>query len=65
VLIFHGGNDEKVPLSTSQALARAHPDLVTLVTWPGVGHVRSWNADTAAYERTLSTFLAEIPALQR
>jgi hypothetical protein len=65
VLIFHGGDDNKVPLSTSRALAGRHPNLVTLVTWPGVGHVNSWNADTAAYERSLTAFLDAIPALQR
>ena len=58
ILVFHGDADEKVPLVTSQELQRRRPDLVTLITWPGVGHVRSWNFDPAAYRAAVVTFLS-------
>jgi len=57
ILIFHGDDDKKVPVSTSDELARARPDLVTYARVPGAGHVRSWNVDHAAYESRVATFL--------
>lgn len=57
MLVFHGEDDPKIPVATSEALARVRPDLVTLITVPGAGHVRSWNADPAAYEAAVRDFL--------
>jgi pimeloyl-ACP methyl ester carboxylesterase len=57
-LVFHGTADTTVPIATSRALARAEPDLVTLVETKGVEHVRSWNADPQAYQRRIERFLA-------
>ena len=59
VLIFHGTEDESVPLATSQALFAARSDLVRLAIVPGAGHVRSWNLSPEPYERRLTEFVAE------
>jgi pimeloyl-ACP methyl ester carboxylesterase len=59
VLVFHGTDDDTVPLSSSQEFFEARPDLVRLVIVPGAGHVRSWNISPEAYERRLTEFLTE------
>jgi hypothetical protein len=56
-LVFHGTEDDLVPLSTTEELAADRPDLVTAVRVEGAGHVRAWNADPAAYERGVTRFL--------
>ncbi len=58
VLVFHGKNDETVPIDVSRALARADPEHVQLVEVPEAGHVMSWNADPSRYEEHLERFLA-------
>ena len=65
ILIFHGTGDETAPVATSERLARLRPDVVTLISLPGVGHVRSWNADPTAYDAAVRNFLGKIPALAR
>jgi fermentation-respiration switch protein FrsA (DUF1100 family) len=60
VLVFHGTDDDTVPLTTSQEFFEARPDLVRLVIVPGAGHVRSWNISPEAYERRLTEFLTEV-----
>jgi len=62
VLLFHGDADRTVPIKTSEALARARPELVTFVRVEGAGHVRSWNADPEAYEAALTGFLRRLVA---
>lgn len=57
VLIFHGEEDTTIPVRSSEALARKLSGLVTLHRCPGVEHVRCWNADPAAYEESLRSFL--------
>jgi hypothetical protein len=57
ILLFHGTTDEKVPVATSDRLAKARPDLVTYVWLPGVRHVRAWNADPGAYDGAIQAFL--------
>lgn len=59
VLVFHGTDDDTVPLSSSQEFFEARPDLVRLVIVPGAGHVRSWNVSPESYERRLGEFLTE------
>ena len=59
VLVFHGTDDDTVPLSSSQEFFEASPDLVRLVIVPGAGHVRSWNISPESYERRLGEFLTE------
>ena len=62
VLLFHGDEDQRVPVSTSDALANARPDIVTYVRLRGVGHVRSWNSDPVRYETAIRGFLeASLP----
>jgi fermentation-respiration switch protein FrsA (DUF1100 family) len=56
-LVFHGTDDDTVPISTSDELAADRPDLVHEVRVPGAGHVRAWNADPDAYERVEGAFL--------
>lgn len=60
VLIFHGSEDDTVPLSISRDLAQARSDLVRLVIVPDAGHVRSWNFSPESYERRLIAFLEEM-----
>jgi hypothetical protein len=63
-LIFHGAADDTVPISTSQQLRAAHPDLVQLVPVPGAGHVQSWNLDPTGYETHESAFLTRVTTTQ-
>jgi hypothetical protein len=57
-LVFHGTDDDLVPISTTDALAADRPGLVTAVRVPGAGHVRAWNADPAGYERQVADLIA-------
>jgi pimeloyl-ACP methyl ester carboxylesterase len=56
-LLFLGTADTTVPIGPSVALARARPDIVTLVRVVGAEHTQSWNADPAAYMSRLRAFL--------
>ena len=58
VLLFQGDADDTVPVSTSDVLAEARPDIVQYVRVEGVGHVRAWNTDPATYAATVSDFLS-------
>ncbi len=60
ILLFHGGEDEVVPISTSDALAEELPRRVTYFRVPRAGHTEAWNVDPALYERRLTAFLARI-----
>src|SRR5215469_4583820 len=59
-LVFHGTDDATVPMSTSVTLKQARPSLVTLVRFPGAGHVESWNIDRARYTSVLTSFLSPV-----
>lgn len=59
-LVFHGTSDHTIPISVSRRLQAAVPDLVELVETPAAGHVMSWNADPARYERYLGNFLDRV-----
>jgi uncharacterized protein len=56
-LLFHGTEDLRVPIDSSQELAAAEPDLVRFETFEGAEHVGAWNDDTARYDRVLQDFL--------
>lgn len=65
VLILHGTEDATVPLDVSADMAAARPDLVTLVRFPGAGHLQAWNVAPSRYEERVLRFLervAERPA---
>ncbi|MGE0059757.1 MAG: alpha/beta hydrolase [Dehalococcoidia bacterium] len=57
ILLFHGDADRVVPVSTSETLAKARPDLVTFRKLPGVDHVQAWNADRELYSLQVKEFL--------
>lgn len=57
ILLFHGDEDDMVPVETSDALAEARPDIVTYVRVAGARHVRAWNTDADAYEAAVAEFL--------
>lgn len=56
-LVFHGTDDDLVPVSITDELADGRPDLVDAVVVEGAGHVRAWNVDPNAYERRMRAFL--------
>jgi len=57
ILILHGDADATVPIAVSRTFAAARPDLVTLVAFPGAGHVESANFDAARYAATIEDWL--------
>jgi alpha-beta hydrolase superfamily lysophospholipase len=57
VLIIHSDGDEFVPNGASLRLARARPDVVTLVPWHEGRHTKEWNTDPERWEREVATFL--------
>lgn len=59
-LLFHGTADATVPISTSDAVARANPDLVHEVRVAGAPHVASWNTNPTTYDATLEAFLRHV-----
>ena len=59
-LVFHGTSDHTIPISVSRRLRAAVPHLIELVETPAAGHVMSWNADPARYERYLGHFLDKV-----
>jgi uncharacterized protein len=60
ILLFHGEEDDLVPISTSEELATELPRRVTYFPVPEAGHTESWNVDPARYEQRLAAFLARV-----
>ena len=60
ILLFHGDADKTVPVKTSDALAKARPDIVEYVRRPDTGHVRSWNRGRDEYEAAVLDFLQDL-----
>jgi hypothetical protein len=60
ILLFHGDDDDRAPIETSERLAKERSDIVTFVVAKGAGHVRAWNLDPDAYEQTVKQFLAGV-----
>ena len=60
ILLFHGGEDEVVPISTSEELAGELPRWVTYHRSPRAGHTEAWNVEPRLYERRLTAFLARL-----
>jgi uncharacterized protein len=65
ILLFHGGDDKVVPISTSEEFAAELPRRVTFYRVPEAGHVESWNVEPRLYERRLADFLAEVTSAPR
>ncbi len=61
-LVFHGLDDDRVPVEVSRRLAAEVADRVELVEVPEAGHVSSWNIDPAAYREILGGFLEGVLA---
>jgi uncharacterized protein len=57
-LVIQGDDDTVVPLSLTQRLQRAKPQLVRLEVFPGAQHLESWNADSGHYVSVVRTYLA-------
>lgn len=57
MLIFHGQEDDVVPVELSRSLEAAAPRFVQLHETPAAGHVQSWNLDPARYEEQVRLFL--------
>lgn len=57
-LLFHGLDDDIVPIETSAALARALPRHVDFERIPDAGHVRSRSAAPAYYDARVREFAA-------
>ncbi len=60
ILLFHGTEDEVVPISTSDDFAAELPDQVTYFRVPEAGHTEEWNVDPHLYERRLGAFLRRV-----
>ena len=56
-LLFHGDDDEWVPVEMSDVIAESRDINFTYIRSENVGHVTSWNADPEMYVRELSIFL--------
>ena len=57
ILLFHGDEDDVVPIETSDKLAKSRPDIVKYVRVALAPHVGAWNLDHASYESAVSDFL--------
>jgi len=57
ILLFHGLQDEVVPIASSDTFAKELPGWVTYYRVPYAGHVESWNVDPALYAQRVSAFL--------
>lgn len=65
ILLFHGEDDDIVPIATSEELAAALPRWVELHTLPEAGHTESWNVAPRLYERRLLRFLEGVTRNRR
>ncbi|GAA3053030.1 alpha/beta hydrolase [Pseudonocardia yunnanensis] len=62
-LVVHSTEDTAVPVAPSRALVAAAPALgwpMRYLEVPGVEHTGSWNADPAAYEQAVTSFLSDV-----
>ena len=56
-LLFHGDDDEWVPVSMSDFIASNRSYKYTYKRYENVGHVTAWNADPDEYQQAIKTFL--------
>jgi pimeloyl-ACP methyl ester carboxylesterase len=57
ILLFHGTEDDTIPIETSEDFARELPRWVTYFRVPRAGHTQSWNVNPHRYELRLNDFL--------
>jgi fermentation-respiration switch protein FrsA (DUF1100 family) len=57
ILLFHGTDDDVVPIRTSDDFAAELPDWIEYHRVPDAGHTESWNVDPRLYEARLARFL--------
>lgn len=62
ILLFHGAEDEVVPIATSEEFAAELPGYVTFHPAPEADHTEAWNVDPRLYERRLADFLSRLGA---
>jgi len=60
VLLFHGDDDEWVPVEMSDLIAESRDTNLTYIRYENVGHVTSWNADPDNYVYQLDEFLSSL-----
>jgi alpha-beta hydrolase superfamily lysophospholipase len=60
ILLFHGTEDDVVPISTSDDFAAELPRWITYFRVPEAGHTEAWNVDPRLYERRLGSFLRRV-----
>jgi pimeloyl-ACP methyl ester carboxylesterase len=58
ILLFHGTEDEVVPIEGSDEFAEELPKRVTYYRVASAGHTQSWNVDPRLYEARLTRFLS-------
>jgi uncharacterized protein len=56
-LLFHGAEDNVVPIETSEEFAAALPDSVTFHRVADAGHVQSWNVNPRRYDRRVERWI--------
>jgi alpha-beta hydrolase superfamily lysophospholipase len=59
-LVTHGASDTRVPIAVSEHLRQLRPSIVTLVEFPGAGHLESWNSNLSRYLSLLESFLSPV-----
>jgi pimeloyl-ACP methyl ester carboxylesterase len=60
ILLFHGIEDDVVPISSSDEFAQQLPNRVTYFRVREAGHTEEWNVAPALYERRLESFLGPL-----
>jgi uncharacterized protein len=58
-LLFHGKEDQVVPLKTSEEFAAKLPKWVTFYAVPKADHTQSWNVDPSLYDQRLRRFILQ------
>jgi pimeloyl-ACP methyl ester carboxylesterase len=58
-LLFHGKEDQVVPIETSEEFTAELPKWVTFFAVPKADHTQSWNVDPPLYERRVRRFLLQ------
>jgi len=60
ILLFHGDRDRTIPVTQSDALAAARPDLVEYHRVEGAKHIRCWNIDPEKYDAAVEGFIGRV-----